>query len=342
MEINKKELQNALEIVKPGLANKELVEQSTSFAFMDGKVITYNDELSISHPIPGLKLTGAILADNLYKFLNKIKGDDMDLTVEGNQIVLSTGRAKAGLTLQKEIKLPLQQEIEGERHWKKLPNNFLRDIAFVMTAAGKNMNRPILTCVHVNQSGFVEASDSFRIARRTLEKEMPIETFLIPASSVVELVKLNPTGVSKGKGWIHFRAKETGTEISCRVFKDTYKDMTPFLKVKGTQIILPNGLEGMLERAMVFAKRERILEEVVSISIKNKLLKMSASSESGWFKEDIDMEKKIDPISFDITPYLLKGILSETKACEVTKNRIKFEGDGWVYIGILRENKEKE
>jgi len=39
MKINKKELKEALEIVKPGLANKEMIEQSTSFAFLKGKVI---------------------------------------------------------------------------------------------------------------------------------------------------------------------------------------------------------------------------------------------------------------------------------------------------------------
>ena len=34
MKVNKVELLEALEKVKPGLANKDLIEQSTSFAFM--------------------------------------------------------------------------------------------------------------------------------------------------------------------------------------------------------------------------------------------------------------------------------------------------------------------
>ena len=48
MKLNKADLQRALEIVKPGLANKEMIEHSTSFAFINGKVITYNDEISLS------------------------------------------------------------------------------------------------------------------------------------------------------------------------------------------------------------------------------------------------------------------------------------------------------
>ena len=51
MKINRLILQKALETVKPGLANKEMIEQATSFAFMKDKVVTYNDEISISYQI---------------------------------------------------------------------------------------------------------------------------------------------------------------------------------------------------------------------------------------------------------------------------------------------------
>ena len=72
MKINKVELQEALEKVKPGLASRELIEQSTSFAFMGDRVVTYNDEISISHPVKNLDVTGAVKAQTLYAFLNKI------------------------------------------------------------------------------------------------------------------------------------------------------------------------------------------------------------------------------------------------------------------------------
>jgi DNA polymerase III sliding clamp (beta) subunit (PCNA family) len=344
MKINKIRLQEALEIVKPGLANKELIEQSTSFAFMNGKVITYNDEISISHPVEGLELEGAILADNLYKFLGKVKKDDIDLSVEENEIILTTGKAKAGLTLQTEIKLPLDEELNEKGRWQKLPENFINDIAFVMTAAGSNMSQPLLTCVHIHNSGFVEASDSYRFARRQLSAEMPIGSVLIPALSVVEITKLDPkpTRVAEGKGWIHFR-NSTGTIISCRIFEDRYKDLSPFLKVEGTRVVFPEGLDEILARAMVFSKRDHMLEEEIVIIIKDKILKMAAKSDSGWFREETDMPNfKGEPIKFVITPYLLKGILSETKVCELTHNRIKFEGTGWIYISILKDIKEKK
>ena len=54
------------------LANRELIEQSTSFAFMKNLVVTYNDEISITHPVEGLNLTGAIKADEFYKKGEKV------------------------------------------------------------------------------------------------------------------------------------------------------------------------------------------------------------------------------------------------------------------------------
>ncbi len=65
--ISKKKLQEALEIVKPGLSNNEIIEQTTSFAFIDGRVITYNDELSISCPVEELNVQGAVKAEELYQ-----------------------------------------------------------------------------------------------------------------------------------------------------------------------------------------------------------------------------------------------------------------------------------
>ena len=52
MKINRKELLDTLSIVSPGVSNKEMaIEQATTFAFLKDRVVTYNDEISISHPI---------------------------------------------------------------------------------------------------------------------------------------------------------------------------------------------------------------------------------------------------------------------------------------------------
>lgn len=339
MKINKEQLQKALEIVKPGLAGKELIEQSTSFAFINNRVITYNDEISISHPVEGLNLTGAILAENLYKFLGKVKKDDLEFTIEGNEIILTTGKAKAGLTLQSEIKLPLDEDVATVGKWFPLPENFVEDIKFVMTACSRDMSQPVLTCVHVNKEGYVEASDGYRIAKHDLKTEMPVDTFLIPASSVVDMVKLKPTRIAEGKGWMHFRTKE-GTIMSCRLYdQDQFPDTTALLNIKGTKLLLPDVIEEILDRAMVFAKRDHILDEMITITMENKKFTVRADATSGWFEENVDIAYSGKLIKFIITPYLLKGILSETQTGLLSETKLKFEGEGWVYLTMLRGGK---
>ena len=343
MKLIKDDLKTALEIVKPGLANRDLIEQSTSFAFVNGKVVTYNDEISISHPVEYLNLTGAISAENLYKFLGKVTQKEIEMEVNDTEVVLSAGRAKANFTLQSEIKLPLEEQLGEKGKWEKLPEGFIAACRFVMTSSGTNMSQPLLTCVHINKNGYAEAADGYRITRYQLPTELSIPTLLIPAASVVEMVKLEPTRIALGQGWAHFRCPG-GTVISCRLFaEDKYPPMEQHLSVSGTRVLLPNGLDETLARAMVFSKRDRMLEEEINITITNETLTMEAQADTGRFVESLEMtEYNGKQISFVITPYLLKDILKETQACELTNNRIKFEGTGWVYVGTLKAVKVKK
>lgn len=338
MEISKSQLQTALEIVKPGLANKELIEQSTSFAFIGDRVVTYNDDISISHPIEGLELTGAVKAEKLYLLLGKLKEDKITIDIEGSEILLKSGRAKAGLTLQQEIKLPLEEEIAYKEKWKTLPKAFLDGVDFAIGSCSKDMSRPVLTCVHVVQEGFVESSDSLRIMKFALGDEMPIESFLLPASAALTMTKLKPTKIAKGRGWIHFKT-EADTILSCRIFEDKFPDTSPFLKTTGISITLPDTISAVLERASIFAKRDHMLDESVQITLEPKRLKIRGEADSGWFEESIRMEYLGEEVTFHITPHLLKGILSQTAKGILGTDRLKFEGENWEYVTALRAKK---
>lgn len=337
MEIEKNELKKALEIVKPGLANKEIVEQTTSFAFIDGKVVTYNDEISISHPVKGLEVGGAIKAEELYSFLSKVKKDTIDVVIEDERVLLKSGRAKAGFLLEAEVSLPLDEEIAKKGKWKLLPKNFLEALSFAAQSCSKNMSDPKLTCAHINENGSIEATDNYRIVKYKVDGEMPLSSTLIPATSAVEVVKLNPNKVSKGDGWIHFKNKDQ-TIISCRVFNETFVDIDSIISVKGEKIKikLPGNLENVLDTAHIFAKRKSVLDESVEIKITNKKIIVSSESETAEFSESIPLKYKGATISFKITPYLLKDIIQKTLICYIMKDRLVFKQKDWTYVTSLR------
>jgi hypothetical protein len=332
--MKKQDLLTALEIVKPGLSNKEIIEQSTSFAFINGTVVTYNDEISISYPVEGLNITGAINAKELYQLLRKIKKDEIEIAVVGNEIQVTSGRSKAGMLLQNEIKIPIDQIGKSEKY-KALPSYFIEALRFAVDACSRDMSKPALTCVHINEAGFIEGSDSFSIARFTLDSKLKISTVLIPATSIRELIKLEPIEVAEDKGWMHFRNKNKA-KISCRVLTDAFPDTTNFLKVKGEQLTFPKTTLDILDRAVIFNDAEGIMQECVFITLEKNKIKINSKSTTGWFEETSNTQYSGNPASFGITPCLLRRILSEVQNCVYNERTMKFKGEQWEYVIALR------
>ena len=334
MKIEKEKLIKALEIVKPGLASKEMIEQSTSFAFMGGRVVTYNDEISISHPVEDMDITGAVKADELYKLLGKLKTKTIQLVIKNNEIRLKSGKALAGITLQEEIQLPLE-ELGDFGEWFPVPALLMEALHFCMFSASVDMSRPVLTCVHVSDSGFVESCNNFRLTRYELGEESPVGDFLIPVSSVKSLVKYSITQLASGQGWIHFKSKDD-TIFSCRVFEDKYPDVSGLLKVKGTKFTFPENVMSVIDKAAIFSKREQFLDETVQVSIMANELKVRSEDIVGWFEEKIDISYEGDDITFAINPTFLKDVLVKKAPCLLSKDKLKFKGKNWSHVVSLR------
>ena len=338
--IKKNDLKRALETVKPALASKEIIEQTTSFAFVNDKVVTYNDEICISYPIGDVGIKGAVKAEELYKFLGKVKEEEVTITQEKDEIVLKAGRAKVGFAIQTEINLPLEEELSETGDWKKLPKNFLKAIEFAIPCTSNDMSNPKLVCVNLDEKGVVEATDNFRVVQFKLSKKLPFSSTLVPAASLREVIKLAPTEVAQGKGWLHFKNVED-TQISCRVFSDTFVDISGIIKKvksKGIEFVFPDNVLEILDKAEVFTKGKTVHDESVDVAFDGKALSIESQSEVAWFKERVPVKSKSTNFGFKITPYLLKDILRETTTCTILEHLLKFEKEEeWIYITSLRE-----
>ena len=89
MKIKKLELINILQRVKPGLAKRDVIEQFTHFIFTGESVITYNDEICISHP---LKTDFVCSAKSEEFFKAILKRSEVD----GNRFYRSVGTLGGG------------------------------------------------------------------------------------------------------------------------------------------------------------------------------------------------------------------------------------------------------
>lgn len=343
--MNRTELLNALEIVRPGLANKEIMEQSTAFAFIDGDVVTFNDEISIRHPVKGLNINGAVPAAALYQLLRKVNKDEIEITKEANQILITAGRSKAGLAMETKISLPIAEAIQpGKFH--NLPDDFIKAVQFALPCCDGNSksSKPMLTCVHVNESGFVEGSNGQRIAHHKLKDKMPVKTFLVPATSMRALLRLPITKIAEGKGFIHFKTDE-GTMMSCRLFEDDFPDTAPFLNIKNAQkLTLPKSIIDIMDRAGALSG-VCASDLHVKLSLSKNKVKVTNKSDFGWFEEESNAQYSGEPMTLIVTPYNMKVALEETKDCEYNENIMRFRNDSWTFVAVLsvepEENKKK-
>ena len=333
-KILKEDLLQAIETVKPALGKKELIDQADCIVFMNGRVITYNDTISISHPVLFLEVDGAVNADELHKLLSKLKSSEIEVENNDAEVVLKSGRMKVGFRLHHKIVLPLSN-VEEVDEWYDLPDNFCKALDFGAQSCSKDVSQPILTCVHIT-SNYIEGSDSMRVSRHQLNTELPFEDCLIPVHIVGHILRFNPTKICLTGGWLHF--KNGDTIFSCRTINDKYPITDRFFQGKGLLLNFPMTLSTIIERVRIFAKTKHYLDEVVQVKIENKRITiMGTSSETGsWFEENANIRYTGMPLEFQITPVLFLSILNQSHVGRINENLIEFTGDDWAYVALLR------
>lgn len=336
MKINREALIVALKAVMPGLAQKEVIEQSTSFVFTeDGQVVTYNDEIAVSHPIK-VNFTGAIPAKEFFGIINKVKADEIEITVTDGTLLVKGSRAKVGLRLDGTINLPIKTLAQPDKgDWTALPKLFCDALSFCMFSVSRDINKPVINCLHVFGQ-FVESTDNQRATRFDMgkkAKEAFPDSILIPSYAVRAIVGYTPTSYAVTEGWVHFK-NEAGLQFSCRVFEEEYPDVAPLLKMSGSPIKFPATLSDLLDKATVFNENSTITLE------KNKLT-VSSEGDSGWFSEAARAEYDGETFSFDIAPEFMKSIRKITDTAEVKGNLMKFKGENFEHVLALLKPKAK-
>lgn len=332
MKINVNELKTALETVKPGLSNKEMIEQSTSFCFANGRVITFNDEISVSCPV-NLDITGAIDSKVLYAYLNKLKVEEADVLIQDNEIVVKSGRSKASFTIQSEIKLPFS-EVPDAGNWETVDSELLKALEFCMGACSRDMSQPVITNVHLKDT-FVEGTDRYRIAQYQMKKKFPFGEILIPATICPVFIKFKPTHISIVPGWVHL-TNETKAVLSFRTFAEKFPELSKFTNIEGEEITLAKDIIEIIDRAVIFAKKDTLLDESITITVEAGKMIISAVGDTSKFEEKARSEYKGSTITFIIAPYLFKDIISQNVNPIFAPGRLLFTGENWKYLTMLK------
>lgn len=338
MKINRNDLLDSLKKVQPGLAAKEIIEQSQCFVFSDGELITYNDEIMISCPCTvAEKITGAVRAEELFALLSKIKDETIEIVVKDDELQVISKRSKAGIPFSADIELPFDElQLPGDDDWIPLPESFAEGIWKCSVTASRDMTKPVLTCIHLNGRS-IESSDDYRITSFQMPGKRKVfkDPVLLPATSARELARYVPTEYGLTQGWAHF-TNEDGVIFSSRVFhEEEYPDVGQFLEVEGKPVDIPDGMEAVLERAGIFSKAEIAEDESIEVAIGTKAMTISGEGDHGWFVEEIPIKRKGKNIRFRINPSFFKDLIDLHPKITVGEDRIRIETENFVHVVSL-------
>ena len=149
MKFQRKELVSIFDKVSPGLAKRDVMAQTQSFVFYDGRAATFNDKVAVTAAMPeGWDIELAVKASEMHRALKKFTEDEVDVTVKENQLVIRT--PKTCMEVKAEAGTVKHHETIGTPdEWSPLPDGFMDALRRTATCAGKSLSRPLLTFVHV-------------------------------------------------------------------------------------------------------------------------------------------------------------------------------------------------
>lgn len=314
-----------------GLSSKEILEQSNSFVFKGQELITFNDEIMVRTQNP-LGFDVVVGAKDLMELLAKLSDEQIDMKVEGGELLITSGQRDAALTCTQEVHLPINavQDVQG---WSRIEEGCLPMLQQAARTCGKDETQFLSTCVHITPDR-IEASDNSRLFQVDIKTGFPKEV-LIPAASITAIDGLEIKRVAVGD-WTHFRTA-SGAVISCRCSHNKYpKDTDTALKMRpgAEAITLPGNLAEMIERAEVFLIGG--YDAKVGVKIANDEMVITSRKENGWYREKKRVKYSGKPMMFDIHPQFLVEMLARTRDCLVDDRKIKIVSETIQFVVSLK------
>ena len=346
--INRQDLVDSLLRVQHGLSPRAFIEQSSSFAFIDGWVCTYNEEVCCRTRVPGLKLSGAVNARKLLDVLSNLTDTEVSLEATTRELKIRGTRKGVDLRLEAEITLPIDQvEVPSNDDWKDLPENFLAGLSLVMGTAGNDSEEFFTVCVHCTQS-YIETCDRKQATRYSFEKEkLPIQgRFLVRAKSVAPVIPMGLNLIAETDQWVHFSNRRPAADsatfrkmiYSARRHLDDYQTdrITQMIaSFQGEPAVLPQGAAEAAKLGAVFSSDDKDDNKVL-VSLSNRKMIVRGEGAAGRSWAEMDMSYSGPDVSFRISPEMLQTLIKEKKTeCEVGGNKLRVVGDHWTYLAVL-------
>lgn len=340
MKIKRELFVHLLESCMPGVSPREVVQQSSSFVFTDGDIITFNEEIAVRVKSP-LKITCAVLAEPLLAILRLLVEDEIEIEKTEKELLVKGNRRRAGIAIENEILLPLEH-LETPKKWKPLSDNFRTGVGLVKECASTDEAKFDLTCIHVHPE-WIEAFDEYQLARYQIPTGVKAQ-ILIKKRALQYIIPLGMSEFSETETFIHFR-NQSGIVLSCRRYvADDFPDklLTNILnKAGGDVVILPKGLKEACDKAEVFSSTDVREDNKISISLAPGRCRVRGEGHFGWFTECKKIKYDGPVLSFLISPELARLLTLRYKKCRISKTALRAGDSVFSYVASLSSAEKK-
>lgn len=208
LDVNRKELINAIKIVLPG--TNHTVGEPCWILFDSSWLRTFNDDLSFSYWVE-TGVTGVVSAKDLHKVLTKMKGESIQIISDTKSISLTDSRTTLRLTqfpedaVEKLKNKIVSLETEG-LNWQPVPKGFVEGLPSCLFKEGKDSPYgKLYGVVFVGRN--IIATDNYRISRYQMESSISNKPFRLSTRDLSKLNKEFEYVAIKGD-WFHLKSKD--------------------------------------------------------------------------------------------------------------------------------------
>jgi DNA polymerase III sliding clamp (beta) subunit (PCNA family) len=344
MEINKKELQNILSLLRPGLNKKELAEQSSHFIFFKDKIAVFNDKFCITHPFESEDVF-SIKGEEFYRLISGISEDEITLTVVDTKIKIKSKSTSSTMSLLEEDRQSISEKIEMlEKRmgkWKPLPSDFITALSLCGFTTSTDLTQGVRACVCFNDN-LCCSSDGYRVSKYEISQSLP--EINIPYKSAAELSKFPVIEYCFSDKWACFRTEEN-VIFSCSLITGDFpfeKAVSFFDELANLSVIeLPVDLKQTIDETLMLAVDDSSFAgKVVFLHFENNQLSVLASNDLGNVSKTIECDYEEEPIDLEINSNFLSQILNKSTEMYIG-TKIFFVTPDFQYLMTARRPKGK-
>lgn len=195
-------------------------------------------------------------------FVSSLPSGSLELEVEDNKLHLKAERFDSTINGVSAEEFPVMPTIEGGSTITFQGAEIRQTLSQVLFTASSDEARPVLTGVYFNSDNgklFVAATDSYRLAEKSLKKAVDDMSLLVPAQSLTELLRaLKDDSESVQVTYDEQQARfgVSGVEIVTRLIEGKYPDYKKLLpkKFETTALLTKKSLNEITKVSSLFAR----------------------------------------------------------------------------------------